>query len=111
MRFLSLPQTDTGATLALWPADRQTGNFSALAGFIYPVDTTGGVIVATLPASPAQGDRIAFFDAAGTFATNKATIGRNGQTIMGLSEDMDATTRYARFELLFDATRGWRLTA
>lgn len=111
MRFLSLPQTDAGATLALWPAARQTGNFNALAGFLYPVDTTGGVIVATLPASPAQGDRIAFLDAAGTFQTNKLTVGRNDQTIMGLSEDMDALTRYARFELLFDATRGWRIAA
>jgi hypothetical protein len=109
MRFLSLPLTDGGATLALWPAARQTGNFNAVAGFVYPVDTTGGAISVTLPASPTQGDRIGFFDAGGTFNTNNATIGRNGNNIMGLAEDMTVSTRYAAITLFFDATRGWRL--
>jgi len=111
MRFLSLLQTDSGATLALWPADRQTGNFNALAGFIYPTDTTGGVIIATLPPAPAQGDRTLLYDVGGTFDINKLTIARNGNTIMDLAEDMDVTTRYARLQLMFDVTRGWRLIA
>jgi hypothetical protein len=109
MRFLSLPQTDAGATLALWPADRQTGNFNAVAGYVYPVDTTSGVITITLPASPTHGDRIQLFDAAGTWNTNAITVARNTQNIMGLAEDMTASIQYARFTLQFDSTRGWRL--
>jgi hypothetical protein len=109
MRFVSLPKTESGATLALWPATRQTGNFTAVAGYSYPVDTTSGAITVTLPLSPSQGDRVGFFDAAGTFNTNNATIGRNGQNIMGLAEDMTVSTQYVQFTLHYDATRGWRL--
>jgi hypothetical protein len=109
MRFLSLPQTDAGATLALWPAARQTGNFNAVAGFAYPVDTTSAPITVTLPASPAQGDRIGILDIAGTSNTNAITVGRNGQNIMGLAEDMTIAIRYAAIVMYFDATRGWRV--
>jgi len=94
---------------AMSPASRQTGDFNAAATYIYPVDTTSANVTATLPGSPAQGDRIVFFDAAGNWQINKLTIARNGNTIQGLAEDMDCTTRYAAFGLMFDSTRGWRI--
>jgi hypothetical protein len=59
----------------------------------------------TLPASPSAGWEIAisvedFVD---------TVVGRNGQNIMGLAEDMTIDVRNSTINLVFiDATRGWR---
>ena len=90
-------------------AARQTGNFNAAANIIYPVDTTSGAITATLPASPVQGDRIAFYDAAGTWDTNNLTVGRNGNNIVGAALDLVANVEWVGFTLAWDATRGWAI--
>lgn len=75
------------------------------------VDTTGGAVILTLPASPSILDQpIHVCHVAGS---NNILIERNGQRIMGLLEDMTVnvlTTPNAAFELAFcDAARGWRL--
>lgn len=57
----------------------------------YRVDSSGGVITLTLPASPAEGDAL-WVEAGQSAATNKITFARNGSTIMGLSEDMECET-------------------
>jgi hypothetical protein len=90
-------------------AARQTGNFNAVANNIYPVDTTSGAITATLPASPVQGDRIGFYDAAGTWDTNNLTIGRNGNNIVGAALNLVANVEWVGFTLAWDATRGWAI--
>lgn len=90
-------------------AARQTSNFNAVASTLYPVDTTSGAITATLPASPAQGDRIGFYDAAGTWDTNNLTIGRNGNNIAGAALDLIADVEWVGFTLAWDATRGWAI--
>lgn len=90
-------------------AARQTGNFNAVANNIYPVDTTSGVITATLPASPVQGDRIGFYDAAGTWDTNNLTVGRNGNNIVGAALNLVANVEWVGFTLAWDATRGWAI--
>ena len=90
-------------------AARQTANFNAVADNIYPVDTTSGVITATLPASPAQGDRIGFYDAAGTWDTNNLTIDRNGNNIVGAASDLVANIEWVGITLAYDATRGWAI--
>jgi hypothetical protein len=95
--------------LPMTVAARQTGNFNAVANTIYPVDTTSGVITATLPASPTQGDRIGFYDAAGTWDTNNLTIGRNGNNIVGAALDLVANVEWVGITLAWDATRGWAI--
>lgn len=76
----------------------------------YSCDTSGGAFSLTLPASPSVGDVVAFTDGAGTFNTNALTIARNGNKIMGLSEDMTVDTQYAAAQLVYDgSTNGWRL--
>lgn len=62
----------------------------------------------TLPSSPTAGDWIAVQNIS---ATTTPVIGRNGQNIMGLAEDLTVDSDTASFTLTFaDATRGWVLT-
>ncbi len=86
----------------------KTGDFTAVAGKGYFVNTTSGAITATLPASPSAGDFVALKDYAATFATNNLTIGRNGSNIQGLAANSDLTTDRASVVLQYiDATKGW----
>ena len=92
-----------------WQAVK-TGNFNAAAGEGYFVNTTSGAITATLPASPALGDEIAFVDYARTFDTNNLTVGRNSKNIQGLAEDLIVSIEGAGLTLVFvDNTQGWLL--
>ena len=89
----------------------KTGDFTAVAGKGYFVNTTSGAITATLPASPSAGDFVALKDYAGTFGTNKLTIDRNGSNIQGQALNSDLTTNRASVVLQYiDATRGWLYT-
>jgi len=82
-----------------------------VAGNGYFMDTTSGVITATLPGSPSAGDTIAIKDYAGTFNTNNLTIGRNGNNIQGVANDSLITTNKASLILVYsDATKGWLYT-
>jgi hypothetical protein len=76
----------------------------------YFVNTSGGVITATLPASPTIGDFISFVDYNATFDTNNLTIARNGKPIQGLAEDLTVNQERAALTLVFtDNTQGWLL--
>ena len=89
----------------------KTGDFTAVAGKGYFVNTTAGVITATLPASPSAGDFVALKDYASTFGTNKLTIGRNSSNIQGSANDSEITTNRASVVLQYiDATKGWLYT-
>jgi len=74
------------------------------------VDTSAGAITVTLPASPAAGDKIRFFDVAKSFDSNTLTVARNGKRIQGDTADLTVTTEGAAFELVFSGdTYGWRI--
>jgi len=112
---LVLAASDTAGTLT-WQTPKtftysvQTSSFSAVAFGAYFVNTTSGVVTATLPSSPSLGDSIRFLDAAKTFDTNTFTVGRNGNLIQGDAQDMTVTTESAAFELIWSgATFGWRI--
>lgn len=71
--------------------------------------TTGGFTI-TLPANPAKGDRIRFFDCAKVFDTSNLTVGRNGKLIQGDAANLTVSTEGAAFELVFfNNTYGWRI--
>ncbi len=74
------------------------------------MNTTGGAITLTLPASPTIGDEISFIDYAGTFDTNNLTVARNGKNINGSAADLTVATERAANTLVFtDNTQGWLL--
>lgn len=87
-----------------------TSNHTATSGEKILADTSGGVWVLTLPLSPVVGNVVDVADHAGTFATNNLTINRNGEKIMGLSQDMTVDVNNASFSLVFSGlTYGWRI--
>ena len=99
----------TGVGGTSWQAVK-TANFTAVAGEGYFVNTTSGVITATLPSSATIGNEVSIIDYAGTADTNNITIGRNGHNIQGAASDMTVSTEGAAFTLVYvDSTQGWLL--
>ena len=86
-----------------------TTNHSVLSGEIILIDTTGGTeLTLTLPANPRQGDRVNFIDAAGNCGTTKAIIGRNGNKIAALDEDLDFDIKNTSLEFIYTGSSyGW----
>ena len=102
-------QTGFGRTGTVdWQTTKKTADFTAVNGEGYFVDTNGGAITATLPASPSAGDIVALKDYALTFATNNLTIGRNSSNINGIASDVTIDTDGASVVLVYvDGTKGW----
>ena len=100
-----------GAGGTSWQAVK-TANFSAAAGEGYFVDTSGGAITATLPASPSIGDTFTFKDYAQNFGTNKLLIDPNGNKFEGLDDQShECVQNRQAVEITFvDSTKGYVLT-
>ena len=95
-----------------WQTTIKTGDFTAVNGEGYFINTTSGTITMTLPSSPSAGDIVAIKDYANTFDTNNLTIGRNGQPISGTSSDAVISTEGQAITLVYgDATKGWQSVA
>ena len=72
------------------------------------VDTTGGAVTATLPASPAVGDEVHFIDSRFNFDSNALTVGRNSSKIANASSDLVVNTEGAGFGLVYSGSNvGW----
>ena len=102
-------QTGFGRTGTVnWDTTKKTASFTAVSGTGYFVDTSGGAVTATLPATPSAGDIVGFNDYARTFATNNLTIGRNGSNIQGVAADATISTNGRSTMFVYvDATQGW----
>ena len=101
-----------GATgSASWVTTVKTGDFTAVAGEGYFVDTTSGEIDVTLPAGSA-GDVVAVADYANTADTNNIILKQNGSDkIEGSTDDFTINVEGAAMTLVFvDSTKGWITT-
>jgi len=79
-------------------------NTNAVAGTAYVLTAS---LTLTLPTPPTSGDIVTAINRSGTITP---VIGRNGQNIMGLAEDLTLDSSNAPITLIFaDATRGWVL--
>lgn len=102
---------DAIATPAWTLIDNTDSPYTAVAAEHLGVDASSAAVTVNLPATPSADDYVDFFDYGGSFDTNALTIGRNGSKIMGLTEDMTASTANLSFRLTYiDATQGWVLT-
>ena len=91
-----------------WQTSIKTTAFTAVSGEGYFVNTTGGAITVTLPASPSVGNIVAIKDYANTADTNAITIARNGSNIDGGTVDPTITAEGGAVALVYaDATKGW----
>lgn len=86
----------------------KTTSFAAVAGFQYYVDTSGGAITITFPATPSVGDTVGIIDLSGYFGTNNATLARNGSNVLRAAEDgiIDINNWSTPWQYV-DATNGW----
>ena len=104
--------TNFGATgSASWTTTVKTGDFTAVAGEGYFVDTTSGEIDVSLPAGTA-GAVVAVKDYANTWDTNNCILIPNGSDKIG-GENLNATleTEGIAITLVFvDSTKGWLVT-
>ena len=94
-----------------WCATAKTSPFTATSGDGFFVNTTGGAITVTLPASPSAGDIVSFADYANTWATacKEVTINRNGSKINGACINATLSTEGQSVTLIYvDGTRGWK---
>ena len=101
-----------GATgSASWNTTVKTGDFTAVAGEGYFVDTTSQEIDVTLPAGTA-GAVIAVKDYAGTWDTNNCILVANGSDkIGGSTNNATLSTEGLAVTLVFiDSTQGWLVT-
>ncbi len=92
-----------------WQTTIKTGDFTAVSGEGYFINTTSGIVTMTLPSSPSVGDIVAFKDYAGTFQTNNLTIDRNGSNIIGgVLNPVIAVEGQSVVLVYGDATQGWQ---
>lgn len=93
-----------------WQTTAKTADFTAVAGEGYFVNTNGGAITMTLPASPSGGDEVKVVDYGGDFATNNLTITSASENIRGSSADHTASLSREGISLVYsDATQGWQV--
>ena len=91
---------------SIWDQVTTTATSKTLVNREYCVVTASGQTI-TLPASPSAGWEVTI--SVGAFSDT--IIGRNGQNIMSVAENMTVNVQNATINLIFiDATRGWRIS-
>lgn len=85
----------------------QTGELSS--GDVWMADASSGNVTRNLPTAPSDDDEVMVRDYTDSAATNTITIGRNGENIEGLAEDMTISIVGGWVRLKYDTTNGWRI--
>ena len=104
-----LTSDGTGWTSSALPAGGieftvKTANYTAADKDGILADTSGGAFTVTLPATPSAGAQIIVADPGDDWGTNNLTIGRNGSTIEGVSEDLVCDIAGVSVQLIYDGT-------
>ena len=91
----------------------KTANYTAVANDGVLTNTTGGAFTVNLPASPANGDQVVIADAGGVWGTNNLTVGRNGNNIADVAQDLvcDISGVSVQFVYNSSGTATWEVYA
>ena len=102
------PTGQTGTGGLIWSDKTAADTISNGQGF--HCDSSAGGFTITLPSAPSKGNQVGIADVAGTFDTNAVIIARNGETLMGLAENMTADVEYSCIKLIYGGNNvGWQL--
>lgn len=99
-----VPLSDVAA-LSGYAYSSKTANFTAVASNWYGLETNA--LTATLPATPATGDRLRLH--AGTSSITSVTLGRNGSNINSAAADLTVSNFWIIDAIYEGATIGWRV--
>jgi len=84
--------------------------FTAVAGHKYQVDTSGGAVTVTLPASATAMDAIEFADAKLSWNANNVTLSRNGLKINNGTSNYTASVQGNKLSLVYISSGyGWSI--
>ena len=91
-----------------WQSSIKTGDFNAVAGQGYFLNTTSSAITVTLPSSPSLGDEIELVDYTRKFATNNLTIAINGKKFQSGTVNPVYVDDGQSIKIVYsDANEGW----
>lgn len=99
----------TGSRGALLPWTVKTSAYTAIDGDRILADTSGGTFTINLPATPINGAYVQISDGSDFTAVN-LTVGRNGSTIEGLTDDVILDLKGCTFEFIYNGST-WQVTA
>ena len=104
--------TGFGSACMSWCAAIKSTGFTAVAGKGYFVNTCGGGVTVTLPASATQGDTIELKDYKRTWGTSALTLNSNSLNYQGsASAAINYETDGQAVKIVYaDATQGWKPT-
>lgn len=101
-----IPQRDAAGHIAnlvgTWAV--KTTTYAAVTGDQLVIDTSGGAVTVTLPATPTTDDQIVI----ARLGSSAVTIARNGSTISGAAENLTLDSNYALVTLVCTGANAWR---
>lgn len=83
----------------------QSGELSSSS--VWMADTSSSIKNRNLPLNPQDDDEVVVKDYKGNASVNNITMGRNGQNIEGLAEDLVIDINYGSVHLKFATATGW----
>ena len=106
-------QSTTPAAGGITYTTTKTSNYTASANDGVLTNTTAGAFTVNLPASPSNGDQVIVADAAGTWGTNNLTVGRNGNNIADVAQDLVCDISGASVQFVYNSsgTASWEVFA
>ena len=108
IRATTPEEPDTNASTALTIVDEVSANVSAKVSELLPVNSTGGPITVSAPASPIANNRFGVVDSRGVANTNNIIIDFGSANFAGGSNDFVLNTQAASVTFSYiNATIGW----